>query len=356
MRSKASAVVLGGPAITDVAIATDGEAPDVADYYGYSNAGSAFDDGPFKDPAGGVFSKKFGSRLVSATEQDYAYITLDAVRLAGTNLAAVTGGDGDLDVTFELRRVTGSTGPVVAAFATAVDATTLGWWITDTVTNGTGEPYRNVVWKMPTGLQGDFQLAVTVEGTELGRKPTFSIRNSMFTDSFDDGAAGWTLFGQPTSPGPKTYPTDYIIANADFEANTDLFKGVASVELQQTQQLLRTFDTSNRHNIRLGLRFAQAGFGSTESINVEWSYDYVTKKQDAHWAPVNGFPKTGSTNIPNKLQKDPVFIGIANGSPNTDPVVIGADNNSDFALRLSINAGTNATPRAYFDTLTIDGT
>jgi len=358
--TRASAVVLGGPAITDVTIATDGAAPaGIAQYYGYSNAGSIFQDGPFKDTSGGAFSKKYASALVSSTAQDYAYITLDAVRLAGSNLAAVTGPDGDLDVTFELRRVTGTSGPAVAAHAVAISGTTLGQWIADvTSPTANGEPYRNIVWAIPTGLQGDFQLVVTVEGTELGRKPTFSVRNGIYSDSFDDDSdlGIWALFGQPQTPGAKIYPVDYIASDSSFKANTDLFLGAGSIELQKTQQIVRAFDTSTmggRHNIRLGLRYAQAGLGSTESLNVEWSYDYVTKGPSAHWTAVTGAPFTGSA-VPTKLQKDPVYFSLPNGSPNTDPVVIGADNNGDFAVRLSINATSSA--KGYFDTLTIDGT
>jgi len=347
MLAKSSAVVLGGPAITDVTIATDGAAPAVASYYGYSNAGSGFTDGPF------LTVKKYPAVLVGPTAQNYAYVTFDAVRLAaGSSIDQAVGTNHNLDVTFELRRVAGTTGPATGlTFTTSVPQAMLASWTGD-VLAGNGEPYRNVVWAIPTGLQGDFNLVVTVEGNELGRQVAYAVRNALYSQNFDGGSVGWDSFGQPVSPGPKAYPTDYI--SSSFTANTDLFLGAASVELQKTQQIVKRFDTSNRHNIRLGLRYAmdpKAPLGSTESANVEYSLDYGSKGPSATW---KSLVNAKGTAVPTKLQTDPVYFSLANGDPNADPVVIGADNNVDFAIRLSITATSAA--KVYFDTLTLDAT
>jgi len=349
MLTKASAVVLGGPAITDVTIATDGAAPAVASYYGYSNAGGGFTDGPF------LTVKKYASALVGPADQNYAYVTFDAVRMAtGSSIDDAVGPNHNLDVTFELRRVAGTTGPATGlSFTTSVPQAMLASWTGD-VLAGNGEPYRNVVWAIPTGLQGDFNLVITVEGTELGRQVPYAVRNSLYSQNFDAGSAGWALFGQPVSPGPKTYPADYIAADSAFEANTDLFLGANSVEVQKTQQIVKRFDTSNRHNIRLGIRYAmdpKAPLGSTESANIEYSLDYGSKGPSATWASLLSAKGTA---VPTALQDDPVYFSLANGDPNADPVVIGADNNVDFAIRLSITATSAA--KVYFDTLTLDAT
>jgi len=344
MRDDASVVVLGGPAFTAVALGNG-----VADYYGYSPTGSTITDGPF------VGTKAYSSVLLNGADAATAYVTLDAVRLAGNDLATLLAGDATtgLDVTFTLTPVKGASVAAVSSTVSIPLATVQAWAAAVIAPTASGEPYRNVVWAIPTGLQGDYTLVVSVEGDVISRQPAIAIRNGIYAEQFDD-LGMWTTSGQPVTPGPKIYPGDYI-ASGDIktvaDANAKLFKDGASVELQKTQAIPRAFDTSNRHNIRLGLRYAQAGLGSSESLKIEYSLDYVTKGTSAAWKTIATV--TGSA-VPTALQDDPVYFSLANGDPNADPVVLGADNCGDFAIRLSANISGSG--KVYFDTLTIDGT
>jgi len=370
-----SVVVLGGPAITAVPVTT-GEYP----YYGYTNTGKLHTDGPFLGT-----KDKYTTALVQSSAQSYAYITLDAIRLNGVA--------GNTVVTFELRRVTGTTGAAVSSAPITISAATVGTWISGIVAAGTGEPYRNVAWAIPTGLQGDFNLVCTIDpagivpATEMkspGQQPAFSVMRNMAVENFDDTSTTaslgrWTYSGQPIPPGARIFPLSYTSTQVSTDTRSDLLKVLyyvnGSLELQGTQAAARKFGTANRHNIRVGIRVAGVSvgsggtdytnlgaFGSADQIRFEYSLDYGSKGTAASWVTVGKsidggitFPVSGSS-VPKTMKSDnPWYFDLPNGDPNQDPKIIGADDNVNLGLRLSI-ATTNSALRAYFDTISVDGT
>lgn len=370
MRDDASAVVLGGAAITDVALATDGPAgtPTNATYYGYTNAGDPFTDGPFR--SGSTKVKAYPSVLVQQGDAYNAYVTFDALRFDGATTP--------LNVVFQLQRVTGTTGagttvPVVPAVTVTKTAAELQGWANEVKASASDfgvEPYRNVAYAIPTNLQGDFNLVVSVNGTDLATQPAWSVMAQFANEAFDTVArlSAWTAAGQPSSPGPRIYPRSYDNTAVDTDTRKANFGKIyngptwdtgGSLELQQTQSMRRIFSTANRHNIRLSVNIAGTGFGSGQSINIETSNDLGTMGSGATWNSVGNadvtFPLSGG-DVPTEFGDDPLVFDLANGNPNDSPAVIGADNNAGFGIRFSIDAGTDDGPRAYFDDLTISGT
>lgn len=360
MRDAASAVVLGGPSITAVAL-DNGE----ADYYGYTESGTPFTSGPFLGPDTDIHSAKYPAKLAEAGDEGFAYITLDAVRLANVaTLPALIGGGATpgLDVTFTLNRVTGTSGPTTPAQSATVSipAVQINQWIADvTGSSASGEPYRNVVWAIPTGLQGDYTLTVSVEGNLLGHTEDYSVVNNMWGDNFDatDHLADWIAGGLPVAPGPAIYPLSYSTDDVDQDtrdATLDkLYHGEGSLELQKTQSMTQVFSTAGRHNIRVSFFYAAAGLGS-DKANAAWSPDFGTAGASAQWNPFENDDVTFPVAPPTAFADDPVVFSLGNGNPNKSPKVIGADDNSNFAIQFSVNTGGSG--KAYFDDLLIDGT
>ncbi len=143
------AVALGGPDVTAVV-------PGTADYEGWASRGS----GPTSDPG-------------------YAYVTLDAVRLAD-NLAYPAPG-GTCEVTFELRSAAAPNTPATGDYLGTVSLTRSEIEAAHDAAVTSGTPYCSVSWDISAGLTpGSYVLVVSVEdGTgamrPLARRAAFTI-------------------------------------------------------------------------------------------------------------------------------------------------------------------------------------
>lgn len=129
VQSTPSVVVLAGPGVTDVDTAT-------VNYDGWSS----IDSGLPADPG-------------------TAYVGFDAVRLGDAQV---------VNVSFAL--MDGAT-EIAASGPLTLDAATV-----KSAALASGNPYAYVTWDIPSGLgEGTYELVVTVDGTELSRKPVFRI-------------------------------------------------------------------------------------------------------------------------------------------------------------------------------------
>ncbi len=146
IQSRASGVILGGPAIA----ASD---PAADDYYGWA----AVAGGPASDPG-------------------YAYVVFDAARL-GAELAH----DGSWDIKFELRAAAAPNNPAAGDYTAVCSLSAANIEAARNAALSSGVPYLAVSWDIPSGLAaGDYVLVVSVEDqdgnmNEVNLRPEFTI-------------------------------------------------------------------------------------------------------------------------------------------------------------------------------------
>jgi hypothetical protein len=293
--------------------------------------------------------------VIQNDEDATAYVTLDAVRL---NQA---GGADDVVATFALTG--GALLPAVQTVTipgSAVDGVLADILSTDPNADTDGEPYMTVACPLAVPDHGTYKLVTTVNGVELSRKPTLRVMGQMFLEDMNSGnfqvGHAWNITGQPAPP------LDFYGTGADAadETNGDLKMGAASLQLQGTQAIQIIISTLNRHDIRLSMNLAGVDFADADAITVSWSKD-----AGAHW--IEGFTVDG-TEIAAKLKDGKMSIDLPNGLKWTNPtawaaltptqqadlVNWGADDNSNFAVKIAIVGSTDA--RGYVDNVELRGT
>jgi hypothetical protein len=330
MRDYASLVALGGPGITQAVLADD-LTPTTGGLAAYSGFTSLTD-------------------IIQNDDDATAYVTLDALRLNGSGDPVV--------VTFALieganplapQTVTVSWGTINGAISTILS--------TNVNTDTDGEPYMTIAYPLPIASvnHGTYKLVTTVNGVELSRMPTLRIMSQMYLDTMEGAFSyPWNVSGQPAPP-LNFYGTG---PDAADETDADLKDGTASLELQGTQSIQRVFSTLGRHDIRLSADLAGVDFADDDTITVSWSKD-----AGAHW--ITAFVVTGAdipdaldtftANLPNGLQwTDPDAWADLTAEEQADIANWGADNNSNFAVKITIDGSTDA--RGYVDNVEIRGT
>jgi hypothetical protein len=150
VRPTATAVVLGGPAVTRVD-------PDAAGYDGWSSLASG-----------------------AASDPGYAYVVVDALRL-GSGLLYPDAPSGTWDVKFELRQASDPEAEATGDYTETVQVSASELATAKAGAESTGVPYYWVSWDLPNGLTADdYVLVVSVgDGSggmqEVDRRPAFTI-------------------------------------------------------------------------------------------------------------------------------------------------------------------------------------
>jgi hypothetical protein len=345
MRDFPSVVAIGGPGITQAILADDLTPTSPGGLAPYSGFASLND-------------------IIWSDDDATAYVTLDAVRLNGLAAPVV--------VSFELTEGANaaSLSPVTVSVSPAtVNAQLVNILSDDPNLDTDGEPYLTIAAPLPISAAGfgTYKLVTSIDSgdgsIELSRTPTLRIMQDIALETMGSGAfvlhtPDWVKSGQPATL--RFYPQALLVDDPTADPNTDLFVGSSSLELQNTQSIQRVFRTVGRHDIKLAMRIAGVDFADDDTITVEWS-----KNGGAAWEP--GFVIDG-TEIADNMDDGKVSITLPNGLKWTDPdawadlspedqaalVNLGADDNANFAVRITIHGSTDA--RGYVDNVEVSGT
>jgi hypothetical protein len=302
LRDFPSVVALGGPGITDAIVGSDlvaNEAP----YSGFASL----------------------TGTIQADDDATAYVTFDALRMDGK---------GDTAVTFDF---TG--GSVDHSTTINLPAIQIAGWADDVLNGDTdGEPYKTVAVPLDTSDHGAYTLTVSVDGIPLLRQPELKIMGSILLETMDTGNPGWEVTGTPSS----VYMYGTVPADED---NMDLREGAFSMELQGAQAVQFGQSTADFHDIRLLADVAAVDLADGDTITFSWSKD-----DGATWTVAGTI--TGA-DAPDAL--DTVSFDLPNGDPEADPVVVGADDNGNFMVKIEVNIA-GADGRVYLDNVELRGT
>jgi len=293
IRNPATAVVLGGPAVTKIN-------PGTASWVGYPS-----------------------TAMAQGEDQNYAYAVFDAARMGAAMLM-----NGTWDVKFELRNLTTPTVPAPAGRTGLVKVPTATFNAAIATARATGDPYFTTYWPIPTGLQGRFVLVTSVGNvsgtmTEALRKPAYTVVNRIFYDDFEAGIdPSYQVLGLP-SGGPLWW-------------DKDPKNGTHSLEFTGTQKLARSVDTTGFYNLSLVVWLGGTKLTSTDHLVVEWSKD-------------GGLTWTTAIDLTNHAGPDTKLTKYTAALP------AAAENSPNFRLRFGMDAGTDVTKKGYVDDLEIRG-
>jgi hypothetical protein len=361
MRDLASAVVLGGPGVTQAIDSTLIDGDNLAAYSGLTN----FDD------------------YLQADDPDAyltAYVTLDGMRLDGAFVVdfelrdeANRGRLNDAKTPSETVSVAVSAPAVAAAKAAIVGVDVMGRL--PVPAGGTnGEPYVTIAKALTIGPgmdleYGVYEMTTKIGGYAIGRKVLISVMAPFFEQDFELGldTTTWEA-GGTGSPAVYGVGLDATVPDDPADAVEELYVGSDDASLQSleffgNQYLLAgspDTDTTGRHNIRLSMDLAAVDFGDGDSLVVSWSKDggatwieaFSIAGEDAP-AELTNF----SADLPNGLEyTDPDAWDELDAEEQADPANWGADDNDQFMVKIEIITDDNEDARGYIDNVDIRGT